>query len=562
MSPAMKTTLEDELKNLDIVDFLGGLNSQKDLQDMELNESPDCLNVYAQPGRLLGRKGSLNQVTMPAAISDGIMYMYDALGTRRIYVWNGGNLYETTFGAATAVASACYNAGERVCHTTLNGIVYYSDGIIPIRMYDPATSTDSDITPSGATGSIAIPSANVLITYTGALVAGACVAAGVFEPQQFRWCNINDPTTWLGVNVQAVGQGLGGQINAMSNMGVSDAGVSPFRALWVGKSREGIFGYQGALGQLQEFLIPVPSGVQDGASAAFIPSPDGRAMVAWLGTDHKIWYSNGVTASELSGNIRDELAAYVQNQIATKAKPLFCAVNNAENFHYVLDCGDNVQYVYDYQNKYWTRYEGWPSGYWASGADALGSPAIFFASNVDTKYGQANVGDVEFDGTTPIEHYWKTGYLNGGNSDRLKDWIQAFVAFKTEGLGQVNVDFIEGPTPTPDTRLNGSFGIGISADGGNTLVWDVGNWDDQDWSGNPSDLIKTYRVRVRMACLVSIDSEFYALIPYETFRAADCQITIGQSAVAKHFEILGLRLQFIWRGYAQVGQVAYTGLVG
>ena len=552
--PSMKTTLEDDLKSIDILDFTGGLNSITDLFDLDLTQSPDCLNVYAEIGRLVGRKGSQSIVTM-SGTSDGIMQMYDALGSRRKFVWNNGNLVETTFGTEDIKATGSYNAGNRVCHTVLNGIIYYSDGIIPIRQYDPITGVDSDITPDlSRAGAIPVPSANVLITYTGALVAGACVAAGVFEPQQFRWCDINNPSVWIGANVQAVGQGVGGQINAMSNMGVSDAGVSPFRSLLVGKSQEGVYGYQGALGQLQEFLIPVPSGVQDGASMVFIPSPDGKAMVTWLGTDRKVWYSNGVTCAELSGPIRTELAEYVQNQIVTKGQnALFCGVNNAENFHYVLDCGDNTQYVYDYQNKYWTRYNGWPSGYWASGADNAGFPAIFFASNTDTKYGQANVGVTEFDGTTPITHYWKTPYLGAGNHQRLKDFIQAFVAFRTQGGGQVDVAFVEGPTPTPDARLSTSYRIAITPDGGNYLIWDVGNWDDNDWAPNPDDQIQTYQVKNRIACVVAGD--FADLIPFETFKAANCQVTIGQSEVASHFEILQFKLQYIWRGYAQVGQV-------
>src|SRR5690606_38435598 len=126
-------------------------------------------------------------------------------------------------------------------------------------------------------------------------------------------------------------------------------GVSPFRSLFVGKSRSGVFGYQGALGSLQEFLIPAPTGVLDGRTVQFIPGPDGRAYVVWLGTDRKVWFSNGITADELSKPIRSELALAILDRIQAGYSS-FNSVVNAIDYQYVLDLGDGVSFVYDYDN--------------------------------------------------------------------------------------------------------------------------------------------------------------------------------------------------------------------
>lgn len=538
--------LDDAYSGVMVGDFSGGRNTEKDIQDLDPNESCDCLNVKFRPGRLLGRGGYVALVSagLPGA-GDGTKFFFDAGGNRRQVVWSGGNLYQVTFGIATLIAAGVYNSGNSVCHTTYSGILYYSDGIIPLRRWNPVTGVEEAVPNSGASGAVPPPAAKVLATYQGCIVAGATTVGGFFEGDVFRWCNVNDPTTWLALSLQAVGQGTGGEVNSISNMGVSDMGVSPFKALFVGKSLRGVFGFQGALGALQEFLIPANVGVLDGKTVQFIPGPDGRAYVVWLGTDRELWFTNGITADKLSGKIRSELAQAILERIQTAANPRFNSVVNTLDYQYVLDIGGGIHFVYDYQLKTWTKYTGWPSGAWTEGVDATGFPAIYVASDTVSQFAQANYGDS--DNGSLITFQWKSGLLNAGNAERLKDWDWLYATFATDqGQLEITVD------PGPGTLGSGEPATGIltvPASGESPFILDQSLLDGVDvlTAGNQStfDLFrKKLRLRVPVAAYPGLS---------EKLRASDVQVTIKQSLVQGHFELLGFKLLYLNRGYKRVG---------
>lgn len=549
--PALKNTLQDDLKDIDITDFLGGLNTVLDPQDMQLNMSPDCLNVYGVPGSLKCRGGEVELVE-PAATCDGLLLFYDDYGSRHIYSWSDGNLYEVTYGVETLLLSACYQAGERVAHTTLNGVVYFSEGITPMTYYNPADGTGG-LQPGNPdqVGAVNPPAFKVVITYAGSIVAGNCVTAGVQEADIFRWCNVNDPSTWLGVSAQAVGQGIGGGISGMSSMSVSDSGVSPFRSIWVGKESFGVFGYKGALGQMEEFQLPVAVGCLHPESVQLIQAPDDRAMVAWLGTDRRVWISNGITAVPLSTPIDNVLGAFINEQILNKAKPLFAAARHDGKYMYILDCGDGVHFVYNFQYKYWTKFTGWTSGYWTSGADATGFPGIFVGGNLTERISQCDTGLLDL--ATPIDCYWSTPLLNGGNSYRYKDWIWSYITFRTSGGGQVFFTIREGPTPD-DSHMECGYTVQALGDSGGTFILDVSTLDGPDVLGGDeyTDQLM-FRIKERLA--VPTVGDLAPLIPFQTMKASDAYVIVGQEDNPKPFEIMGIRVQFIWRGYAQVGQI-------
>lgn len=562
MVKAVQDTIDDSVRNVDITDFLGGLNSEKDQTDMNLNESPFCQNVFARPGKLIGRNGSVPLVSGLPAGSDGTLFFFDKGGNRRQIVWSAGNLYQVTFGISTLIATAVYNAGQRIASTTLYGTVYYSDGIVPMRQWEPLSNIEKQTPSSGAPLSLPPPAFNVVVTYEGSIVAGCVTVPGFAqEPDTFRWCDVNDPTTWNGTSAQAVGEGFGGKINAMNIMGVSAQGVSPFRALWVGKDENGIFGYQGALGSQTEFLIPASCGCLDGNSVQFIPGPSGQAYVCWLGTDRKVWFTNGISADELSGNIRTELSNYILAQIQANPNQLFSSVRNDANYQYVLDCGGNRQYVYDFQNQYWTKYQGWPSGFWTAGTDSTGFPAIFCAPDVAGAnagtFWQANTGLTD-DGAI-IPYIWKTGLLNAGNMYQYKEWIWAYVTFATNG-GQVEVTVTEGPNTTGSTLVSDFTIQAPLTAAGQPFILDQSLLDGPDLlTPNPETATyTTYRFKNAIACPVdpSNYSEFFSSTGplFESLRAADVQLELSQTNIAAHFEIWGARLQYIPFGYAEVGQ--------
>src|SRR5262249_30857435 len=157
---------------------------------------------------------------------------------------------------------------------------------------------------SGTTGTIAPPIFDIIIVYAGSLVVHP-----IAEPHVVRWCVTNDVTTWLGVSAQACGQGKGGPVNAIADVGISGSGISPFSALFVGKSKQGVYAYKGALGTLEESTIQIQAGVLDSDSVKFINGgPDLGAGICFLGTDRKYWWTNGIAFAELSWKIATELS--------------------------------------------------------------------------------------------------------------------------------------------------------------------------------------------------------------------------------------------------------------
>jgi hypothetical protein len=179
---------------------------------------------------------------------------------------------------------------------------------------------------------------------------------------------------------------------------------------------------------------------------------------------------------------------------------------------------------------------------------------VYVTTNTGDRYcGQVGVGVTEANGD-PINQYWQTPLLSGGNGQRFKDWIWSYVTFRTSGGGQVRFDLIEGPTPQVDQGYSASYTIQVPPDGGSPFILDSSLLDGDDvLEGDPDDDLVRFRLRFRLGVLTTGDMA--RLIPLQTFKASDVQFTIGQSEVERHFEILSVRLQFIWRGYSHVGEV-------
>lgn len=548
MVAATQGALDDLYLGVAITDFAKGRNTEKDITDLDLNESPDCLNVKFRPGRLLGRNGFIQILNSLPSGADGTAAFFDSLGNRRQAVWSGGNLYQVTFGIATLVASAVYTAGKPVCHTSFNGKMIYSDGVVILRIWDPVAGTENQVPNTGGLGP---PAAKVLSTYSGAIVAGATSYGGVFEPDNYRWSNVNDIGNWPALNVQGVGQGTGGEINSISNMGVSDQGVSPFKALFVGKSQNGIFGYNGQLGAQTEFLIPIDTGVLDGRTVSFIPGPGGRAGVVFLGVDRKVWFTNGIDAQELSGPIRTELANYILSRIQTVANPKFNAVRNSVDYHYVLDCGGGTHYCYDYQQDCWTLYQGWPSGYWTEGVDATGFPAIYVASDSAAvkSFNQANTGDT--DNGALVNSYWTTPFLHAGNPEMFKDWDWLYCTFLTD-VGQIEISANNGATAN-GVQLNASGIITTPQSGSGLFKLDSSLLDGPDVLAGPSGVgnLVYYEKKLRLRSPVAA----YPGVS-EKFRGSYVQVKFQQSLVRGHFELLGAKILYLKKGYKRTGAIA------
>lgn len=554
MANAPTGVLDDVYRVLPVVDFAGGRNTEQNPLTLPLNESPDQLNGrLSEPGRYRMRGGWLLNTTANAAGADGFIHLFDIAGNRRLLEFSDGKIYEVTGGIKTLKVSGAYTAGEDVAAAAYKGLVYWSDGIATLQKYDPVAGTNATVISSGAVGSVNPPAFKCITVYIGSLVVGAPTVGATYEPDGVRWCNVDDPTTWLGVSIQSVALGVGGYVNSVQNFGIADAGVSPFRALFVGKSQDGVFSYSGPLGTLVENRIQIPAGVLDGLSVKFVSASESLSGgIVFLGTDRRVWFTNGINSVEISTKIAREVSDLVLTNLASAATVRYAAVRNFADRQYVLDFGSNIQLAYHYNIQAWSRYEGWPSGLWAEAIDGTGAPAIYSASLIDGSTAFCNNGIS--DNGPAINVYWTTPYVHAGDITRWKQFDWLYVIFRTD-VGQIEVTITEAITKTASGNLVSTFTyFPEPVLGGDVpFVLDSSELDSGDlFLDDASGVFRTYEVKERIACPV-VAAAFGNIVANELMRAAAVQVKIGQSQKIARWELLGTQLLYLMRGHIPVG---------
>lgn len=555
----LNNSLDDAMRPIVLLDYLGGLNSETDPADLPVgdprvpNQTPDCQNVYFVPGIVRGRAGYQEKVTGLPAAPDGLAFYYDSTGARRLVVWSGGNLYDITTFAATLVEAGCYEAGQRIACAVLNSVLYFSDGKTifsngtnssGIRSCDLPVSFSAPVfysTGDPALGYIPLPAAKVMCVKDGCLVLG-CIkyVNGTFARQSAVWTNVNSPGQLNGANVFPVGEGQGGEINCLIPMGISHTGVTPFDAIFVGKSEFGVFLLKGALtpNDLEAIQINLPVGVLDGATAKYISGPDGSAFVAFLGTDRRVWATNSIQTDELSKDIAGELKNYVNDRFATVFTPMFTAGINYENRHYVLDLGANRQYVYDYAQKCWSRYQGWVSGYYVEARDIFSAPVMYVADTAGTRVVLQNAGVT--DNGAAIAPYVVTPVLNAGDDDLRKIFHWLYFKYKTDfGVITATATVNDAQGEVSTATFAGGTDTGVKWD-------DAGKkWDDAGlvWGGSDGGT-KIYKKRARFKVLRA-GGDYKLLYGY------NLQIKFAQTTPG-YFEIHNTEILYTPRGRRRV----------
>lgn len=554
MVTKIKAALDDAQRGVSIGAFDGGRNTEDNVFNLGLNESPDELNVrFDQPNRCIGRKGWALLSNILTAKPDGHFFFFDSAFARRDILFSAGNIYDCTSGTPILKVAAAYTAGHRVAGSDLLGNFYWSDGLLAMQAYDPIAGTNAAVVPGGATSAVKF---TVIITYQGSLVIGNTTYGATYEPDNIRWCNLGDPTMFLAVSAQAVSKGTGGFINALESFGIANTGVFPQQAIFVGKSKQGIFLYAGALGSLQEAQIQIAAGVLDSRAVKYVPAQTtGKAGVVFIGTDRRVWFTDGITGDKIDKKIKTELSDYILAQLAIDPNTYFSMVRNFENFQLVIDL-QGQQFCYDWEQGNWTLYQGWPSGLFVEGVDSTGFPALYCAVNkivLGTTYGFAQVNVTLLDNTTIINYYWTTGFLHAGNPQIYKVWPFLFVAFATD-TGQIEYKCQQVASNKP--VLLAATGILEPTSGNDTFfTWDVSDWDGGDvWAPGSSGLYAVYQRKARLA--VPIDPiAGRNVIPYMTktsLRGACVQIKLQQSQVSARFELLAAKIMWFARGYKRV----------
>ncbi len=443
-SLSLKSTVEDALRVVALTDFSGMLKSELDLLDLPLNAWENCSNVKLEQGKAVGRDGYVVRATI-AAIADGLAFFYDSAGTRRAAVWMSGNLYSLNLStwATTLLESSTYAAGTRVVHTVLNRVLYYSDGTTirtsgandsGISYWNPGTGAVGMVISSGTAATIETPACKALCAYNGQLVLGNIkYVNGTTAVDSILWSNVLDPTTIVGTNIFAVGNGQGGAINSLMPFRIGAEGVSPFRALFVGKELS-CYQLDGALtpSTLSETLITAQVGVLDGFTVEAVPIVGSARsiQILWLASDRQVWMTDGISADPLTLEIKTELYNWISDRLAASATQEFNAYLDLANGHYVLDVGGNRQYCYDYRVKGWTKYNGWPNGIFVPAKDASSRDIVFMVDRANARICQVNSGTD--DNGTAINPWIKSAAIHGGDPTEDKTWHWVFGFWSTD----------------------------------------------------------------------------------------------------------------------------------
>lgn len=544
-----KAALDDSHKQLLLIDFAGGLNTNTGAYDLASNETPDCLNVIPFPGRLQYRGGYTLFCALPGA-ADGALEFFDSNGNRHYAVWSMGNLYDCVSGSAVLIAAGKYIAGQQIGNVADSGSLYYSTITTTLRKWNPVAATEAAVT-----GSYPIPASAFLTLYAGSLIALAPTLSGTRFANEFVWSNVNDPTTWLPANAQQVGGLEGGPLNFIAQMGVSNSAVAPSRQLIVSKQNGFIYSYQGALGTLQESVVSSAVGLQDGRSGVFVPINLGA--IVFLGQDFQIYSTDGNTATQISLKINNSFYTAIQNAVVSGA--FFQGAYNERFQYYIIDIGNNTQYIYRWETSSWSKFQGWPSGYWMNGVDVNGFPTLFVAATGGTPGLYETSLDNQSDNGNMPSIYYTTPYLHGGVPNREKEyqWIDLSVINTPLASYSVNGQGLPRLNNTMQTMGQLILAAPAPASSSLALIWGVGEWGVNYW-GLPVASTTPSVVPIHGPIMVPVPvTRFTRPGLVEPLRSGAAQFTIAADGSVPTYDVDGIAIRYAERGFRFVGAAKY-----
>lgn len=149
--------------------FDGGLNSKYEPYIIADNESPDCLNAYANDlGGVETRYGStkLNTNAVASAANHGLFTVrYEGTGNQTMVGWWNGGMY--ALGTSTFVtvpsAQSVYTAGQYVCNVVYQDLAFFGNGYSPNYKYNGTEFTRMGIAQPNSQGVASGTSAGVVI---------------------------------------------------------------------------------------------------------------------------------------------------------------------------------------------------------------------------------------------------------------------------------------------------------------------------------------------------------------------------------------------------------------
>jgi hypothetical protein len=466
--------------------FRGGLNYRTDAFNLDLNESPDLMNVSVDPrGGIALRVGvtSHNQTALSSKVK-GMWSLYKDDGTNKVLV-----NYDTSIAAhdgtdfVTLVGPTARTAGSRVYGDTINNRAYGVSFDQPSFYYDGFTAADLGTTLDGSTGNF--PQAKYVTHWNNFAWVGYTKESGTNYPTRIRYSHANLPEQWDDLDYIDIGKGEGGDY-ITGVLGHNDR-LMIFKA----NSTYALFGFDGDSFQLvtisetvgmtgESSAVSTPYGVFFWSARQGVYLYDGTNMI-WL-------------FEKLQPAIDDGRISFINNppQLGWANNKLYVSV---DYFDGDANTTKRHVYVYDPTMTAWVL--------WDVDATALhthhppdGQPILYGACEdhpgrvVSIDSGETTADRYTYTGgayvSTNIASRFQTSWVKTRNPIVRKRWGQMRLVTSAEKSGTLTVDvFHDYDTTVAATRMSGpkeelSYVIPISGRQSNDSVWDTATWQNSE----------------------------------------------------------------------------------
>jgi len=456
----------DELKNVPITDFSGGLNTYHPATELQLNQSPDLDNIYLLGKGFKKREGDseFNSTAMNSGKQcQMVAYYKEAGGNEFLVAIAGSKVYKSDSldGTMDEIAGAGAGHtdptdGQNNIYTPviLKNLLMWFGASAP-QSWDGSTATNDYQTLAGTP-----PTADFAFTIKDRVFAGKTSA----NPSTLYWCVLSNPEDWSGTgsgNTAVVtndGDNLVGGIQLNNNLAllfkqysihhlVVESSPFPVRPLIRGVGCCGKHAMVNANGMIY-FITKEPR----------MKSTDGYSIYTYSDSIDDLW--DGLNKSRLD---------YIQG-IYDPVKGLI---------HWVCSYGtsttNNYDLVWDIKHKCWLRNT---TGFDANTICLAQGYRLFaghYAGKIYEKY-KSTVYEDASETDKSINGYWRSGWLDFGDKFSVKQARYADIICKTQTRGLVKYSY--GYNFNKDTREDSFSQESVGG------KWDTDTWDDSlIWGG-------------------------------------------------------------------------------
>lgn len=418
---------------VDTKGWVKGLNREADPFQLDVEESPDCLDVdFGRRGAVSKRKGSTRFDTAGLAdYQDRIAYWQRLGGAAFLIVASDvdGSLKHAS---ATAFTDSTYNLGAAsnedgypIGVATLNNKIYFT-AIRSGGQYSFDGTTWTSLTETVFDGTSArFPEAKHLLAAHDRMFAANVDDSAVRRRSRLHWSNAVDPETWDALDYWDFTPDDGQEITALALLGEQ---IVVFKEsaihVLVGRDPDSFAGYptESVVGTRAPRTVVV-----DGADILFFDQESG------------VWAFDGSGLSQLDVNINSYLLDGINTTAAYKAS----AFVHRRRYYLSVPWGSETinsrTFVLDRVTGAWTEYSYGLADAASDGVDWFGGHPGYVGTE---QVGVAKLFNGATDGGFSFTPYFKTAWLAPGGPEAKHRIHRLDMAFSALGEHTVTVDML------------------------------------------------------------------------------------------------------------------------